>query len=226
MDVGRPLQEWKRHFLLDKSMRPTRKNVLGRSIKQRQLADAWLAFDRPAIHGEDLEVNRAVVETIRAAHSFDLDEGHEARTEEQKHQVSARSRSPTSCPTSPSCACRTRSQRDALYGAMLQLDDLAERQGDDAPSYAYLMSEGSGRPRVRRIDPATGQVSQLFQRRELPRKVTTYPGDRRIKMPGAPTLQIHMLDGRDDPAIRNVPAFALWIPARCAVGTVVLSEEG
>lgn len=217
---GRPLRDWRREFLLDPTMRPTRRNVLARAVKQRKLSDDWLRMDRPALSGADLDANRSLLAHVEATISMTEDDGHDERTTEQRHLTSGL------VPISGLLALLADvrlpfdDQRSALYGAMLQIDAYAAENGANQPSRVYLMSKG--KLRERKIEG--GKVAALFQGSNSRGGVMTYPGDQGVKVVDEPALQIHVLRSGDG-TYKDVPAFALWIPASYAVGTLVQSDN-
>lgn len=215
---GQPLRVWRREFLLDPQLRATRRNVLSRAVKQRRLNEEWLTLDRPALSGDDLLENRRLLETISAKLSFQEDQGHPDRTLEQRHLISNPLKLSDFMAFLADIRVSDSDQRDLLYGAMLQLDAYAEKHGGDRPAWIYQM--GKGNPRDRKI--TSGKIAQLYQGRNPRTGMPIYPGDREIMVRDEPSLQVHVLQTKDG-AFRQIPAFALWIPAKYAVGTLVQS---
>lgn len=218
---ARPLQEWRRGFLLDPSLRPTRRTVLARSIKQSRLSDEWLTLDRPATLQQHLVANRELAALIRASHSFQPDTGHSERTNTQRHLVCDNVRLDQMARYLAELATDG-GDNDALYGAILQVDDYLERNGDGASTCIYLMGpEGGGRSRTLR----NGKVPQLFQGGHPRSDGPIYRGDREAKRADLLTLQVHMLnldvEESEGTVLQMVPTFALWVPQAYARGTAV-----
>lgn len=217
-DEGRPLRDWRRNFLLDPALKPTRRTVLAQAVKQRRLSDDWLTLDRPAMSGNDLKDNRKLVDRIRSLIVMAEDTGDAGRTNEQRHLVSDQLPVRQLMDFLADIRVADSDQRDLLYGAMLQLDEFAEQAG--RATRIFLMSKGH--PRERKIDG--GKVAQLYQGRNPRTGVAIYPGDREIMVRDEPSLQIHILRTKDA-AFENIPTFALWVPARYAgQGTVIQSS--
>tara|TARA_R110002012_G_scaffold319821_1_gene541456 strand:- start:2362 stop:4593 length:2232 start_codon:yes stop_codon:yes gene_type:complete len=216
-EAGRPLRDWRREFLLDPGLKATRRNVLARGVKQRQLSDDWLTLDRPALTGPDLEENRRLVEHLKSSLEMDEDDGHSERTLEQRHLISSPIPVSELLGILADARVADLDQRDLLYGAMLQLDAFSGEPG--RTGRVVLMGKSS--PRVRTI--ANGKIAQLYQGRNPRSGVPTYPGDREIMVRDEPTLQIHMLQSKDGTLLR-IPAFALWVPQKFKVGTLVQSN--
>ena len=216
-EAGRPLRDWRREFLLDPGLKATRRNVLARGVKQRQLSDDWLTLDRPALTGPDLEENRRLVEHLKSSLEMDEDDGHSERTSEQRHLISSPMPVSELLGILADARVADLDQRDLLYGAMLQLDAFSGEPG--RTGRVVLMGKSS--PRVRTI--ANGKIAQLYQGRNPRSGVPIYPGDREIMVRDEPTLQIHMLQSKDGTLLR-IPAFALWVPQKFKVGTLVQSN--
>ncbi|NDV02894.1 Z1 domain-containing protein [Pseudoroseicyclus tamaricis] len=217
-EEGRPLRDWRRQFLLSPSLRPTRRSVLTQAVKQRRLSDDWLMLDRPAILGSDLDDNRSLLNRVQSSVMLDEDTGHEARTAEQRHLVSTGLPIAQLLEVLADIRVADADQRDMLYGAMLQLDEFVGQPGRSAR--IYLM--GKGRLRERKIE--AGKVAQLHQGRNPRTGTPVYPGDREIMIRDEPSLQIHVLRTKDG-RLKDVPAFALWMPVRYAgQGTAVQSS--
>jgi hypothetical protein len=216
---GQPLRVWRREFLLDPQLRATRRNVLSRAVKQRRLSDEWLTLDRPSLSGGDLTDNQTLLKTICAITSFQEDSGHPDRTVEQRHLVSDPVDLSDFLALLADIRVSNSDQRDLLYGAMLQIDAYAEKFGADRPARIYQM--GKGNPRERKI--AAGKIAQLYQGRNPRTGMPVYPGDREIMVRNEPTLQVHVLETKDG-IYRQIPAFAVWMPEKYSVGTLVQSD--
>ena len=217
-EAGRPLRDWRRQFLLDPKLKATRRNVLTRAVKQRRLSDEWLTLDRPAMSGSDLEDNRNLLHRISTSVVMDEDPGDARRTTEQRHLVSDPLPIPKLLEFLTDLRVADADQRDLLYGAMLQLEEFASA----TKRAARIFVMGKGRSRERKIE--SGKVAQLYQGWNPRTGTPIYPGDREIMVRDEPSLQIHVLRTKDG-TFKNIPAFALWIPARYAgQGTAVQSS--
>ena len=217
-DAGRPLRHWRREFLLDPRMRPTRRSVLKRVTKQRKLSDEWMTMDRPPVDGPSLNANRAVLSEIKDAFSFDEDTGDHRRTSEQRHLVTPSIPIQALLNVLADVRSDDGDQRASLYGAILQLDAFADQP--DRSARIYLMSKGVQRERTFN----SGKVAQLFQGRNPRTGTPVYPGDREIMSRKEPSIQIHVLRFKDG-SIEQVPTFALWIPECYATGTLVQMDD-
>lgn len=220
-DDGRPLNEWKRSFVLDAALQPCRRNVLEFDYMRGRFSDDWVAprvvlADEPVVRA-----NRQAVAQLVQRLQFVDDEGHPDRTDFQRHQV---------CRDVPlrlviegllvrlRITGTTDSQR--YTGLLLQLSKALEDDPEEV-STVYRMS-----PRARRqrdIDDG-GEVKNFFQGQApvtpVERRGEVYPGDRAICDQDLVTVQIHTVDltrdNRTTVVMEQVPVITVWVPARLA----------
>jgi hypothetical protein len=124
----------------------------------------------------------------------------------------------------------TDSQR--YTGLLLQLSKALE---DDPDEVCTVFRMSSASRRRRGIDE-NGEVTNLFQGaapvQPRERRGEVYPGDSAIREDGNVTIQIHTLDltreegGVQRVIIENVPAIAVWVPARMARGWLDQNQPG
>jgi hypothetical protein len=216
---GRPLNQWKRAFVLDAAFRPCRQAVLEFGYMHGRFADDWVA-PRVLLAVEPvLESNRRIVQEFIQQLPLEDDQGHRDRTAIQRHQV-ARSIPLRTVLDQLLIPMRitgtTDSQRNT--GLLLQLSKALEDDPDEI-STVYRMSPAETR---RRGVDDNGEVTSLFQGKApvypRDRRGAIYPGDRAIRDNLNVTIQIHMLTlTRDDqPIATAVPVLAVWVPARMA----------
>lgn len=226
-DAGRPLDEWKRAFILDAALRPCRNNVLEFDYMRGRFSDSWVAPRVVLASGRILEANRGTVAAFMGALDLSDDDGHPDRTETQRHRVA------TDIPLAAvlerllvpmRITGRTDSQR--YTGLLLQLSNALE---DDPGEVCAVYQMSPRAQRERGIDD-NGEVTNLFQG-EAPvhpreRRGEVYPGDRAIREDDNVTIQIHTLDlTRDDQvAVRGVPVVAVWVPSRLARSWIVQDD--
>ena len=218
-ESGRSLNEWKRAFLLDGALRPCRNSVLEFDYIRGRYSDDWVTPRIVLASDQVLDANRQTVRDFIQHLNFTDDDGHPDRTDIQRHQVSENI---PLLQVVEDLLVRMRitgtndSQRNT--GLLLQLGKALEQNPDEVCT-VYRMS--GGRRRQRGIDE-DGEVTNLFQGEApvQPRALrgTVYPGDRNIRHNDNVSVQIHNLDlTRDDVvAVENVPAIAVWVPARLA----------
>jgi len=232
-EEGRPLNDWKRAFILDVALRPCRNNVLQFDFMRGRFSDDWVAprvvLSAPTV----VQANRDVVTSFIRDLEFADNEGHRDRTDVQRHEV-----------------CRGVPLREAIErllvpfritgttdsqrhtGMLLQLSKALE----DNPDEVCTVVRMSPAARRRRGIDENGEVTNLFQGaapvQPRERRGEIYPGDQAIREDGEVTIQIHTLDlsreegGAQREVMRDVPVIAVWVPARLARGWLDQEQPG
>ncbi len=216
---GRSLNEWKRAFVLDRTLKPCRDSVLEFEYMRGRYADDWVSPRVVLASDEVLRANRETVAEFVRKLAFSESEGHPSRTVVQRHAV---------CFDVPLAAVidqllvrlritgTTDSQR--YTGLLLQLSKALEDNPDEVCA-VYRMSPSATRERS--IDE-NGEVTNLFQGaapvQPRERRGEIYPGDLAIRQKDNVTVQIHTLNlKRDDSVVaEGVVVAAVWVPARLA----------
>ena len=227
-ESGRPLNEWKRAFVLDTGLQPCRHHVLEFDYMRGRFSDSWVTPRVVLASDAVVQANqRTVAEFVRNL-VFQENNGHPDRTDVQRHQI---------CQDVPlqvvieqllvnmRITGTTDSQRNT--GLLLQLSKALE---DDPDEVCTIYRISPVTRRVRGIDE-NGEVTNLFQG-EAPvhpreRRGEVYPGDRAIRDSDNVTVQIHTLNlTRDNLDIaQSVPILAVWIPARLARAWVAQDHQ-
>lgn len=209
---GRPLQEWKRAFYLERPLRPTRRNVLSSPYMRPRLSRGWFAPRAPHISPEDGAANRRLLEPLNAL-EFAPDEEY------------------------PQHALALVTLEDLFRQILVPWSYLEERDGvglcavnchiatllernPDAECVVFSMVHG-GAPRRRELNNS-GFIPELFQGRSSAGE-GSYPGDRAFT--GAPlvTIQVHRLNLiRGAHVWSDVPAIAVRLNR---VRDVIVHEE-
>ena len=228
---NKPLDEWKRAFVLDRALRPCRRQVLEFDYARGQFSDEWVMPRIVLATDNVVQANREVVATFVDQLVFVDDVGHDNRTEAQRHlvcpelllrdlleQLLIRIRIPGSID----------SHRNT--GMLLQLSCALENNLDELCA-VYQMSSGNSRERGVNED---GTITNLFQGAApvypIERRGEIYPGDHELHDHETVTVQIHKLDltrgkGTTKRVImKNVPVMAVWLPERLARGWVVQDQ--
>lgn len=218
-DNGRPLNDWKRAFVLDTALQPCRHNVLEFDYMRGRLSDVWVVPRVVLASDVIFQANRETVNDFIQRLALVDDNGHPDRTNAQRHQV---------CRNVPlrtgieqllvpmRITGTTDSQRNT--GLLLQLSRSLENDPDEVCT-VYRMSPTERRKRG--VDE-NGELTNLFQGaapvypRE--RRGEIYPGDQAIREEGTVTIQIHQLDltQENKVIVERVPVIAVWVPARLA----------
>ena len=68
--TGRPVQEWKRAFLLGRNLQPTRRNVLSLDHVRDSYADEWFWVRSPHESNDAVTENRVLFDAFIASHAF------------------------------------------------------------------------------------------------------------------------------------------------------------
>lgn len=218
-ESGRPLNEWKRAFLLDGALRPCRNSVLEFDYIRGRFSDDWVNPRIVLATDAVYDANRQTVAAFIQALDFVDDDGSPNRTDIQRHLV---------CRDVPLLQVvedllvkmrltgTTDSQRNT--GLLLQISKALETNPDEVCTI-YRMS--GGRRRDRGVDE-DGEVLNLYQG-EAPvqprdQRGTVYPGDRRIRDDDNVSIQIHTVNLTREGTVvaENVPVVAVWVPARLA----------
>ena len=216
-ETGKPLNEWKRTFFLDRTLKPTRQNVLDIGYIRIKSSGQW--FDLKAPH-DSSEVNRVVVEDFLQNLSFQNDKGHPKRTKWEIHHEAE-------VPLKMVCEeLLLRFQISRLVdtrkftGMHLQIAHYLDSHPD---AFCTVIHMSRGQARNRSLDNKKNEVVRLFQGRNG----NIYPGDRNKKTPSRVTIQIHRLNlKRENGAILlDVPTLAIWIPKGISPDSIVQNQS-
>ncbi|CAN5581378.1 hypothetical protein BH23CHL7_BH23CHL7_16000 [soil metagenome] len=207
--TGKSLRDWKRVFLLDRSLKPTRAAVIRLAVDRPTFGDDWLQQRFVRAPDTDLNArNRAVVDSFLQRVALRPDEGHTARTNIQRHHVGI---------VSVGALFEELVSGYAMYdGDLPQYTALQMLIGDLDPALSCVVYEMSGgNARERALRPGT-DVVEIFQGANSRNGELTYPGDREIREATALSVQIHhltVLERSGGPTLEeNVPALAFWVP--------------
>lgn len=220
-DSGEPLDGWKRAFVLDTGLKPCRHHVLEFDYMRGRFSNSWIHPRIVLASAPVLQANQRAVEDFVRGLAFRQDDGHQDRTDVQRHEV---------CGDVPlrtvmeqllvelRITGTTDSQRNT--GLLLQLTKALEDDPGEVCTI-YRMSPATGRSRGVEED---GRIINLFQG-EAPvnpreRRGEIYPGDRAIRDADNVTIQIHTLELTREKGsqivARDVPVVAVWVPERLA----------
>ena len=227
-EENKPLNEWKRAFVLDSALRPCRNQVLEFDYLRGRFADQWV-YPRVVYSPEDVvHSNRNTVDGFLNELNFSSDEGHPSRTQVQLHDV-CRDVSLEDVVNRLIVPTRITGTTDSKhYIAILLILSNALESNPLESCTVYNISHGLAR---KRSINENGEVSELFQGaapvKPRERRGEVYPGDRACRDETNVTVQIHTLDLFDDEknqVIGNVPIIAVWIPSRIGSGWLVQDQ--
>ena len=211
--LNRPLAEWRRRFILDGSMSPTRSNVIDIAWRE-SVAGSDPVFTRCPHHDSDaVQANRALVAALRSKGSWDP-VGDATWTATQSHtrcvEHSLRYACEEFLTKFRTCAL---DDADTLNARLLQFSEVLARD-PNAPVDVLLMSSGTSRHRTANQDDELDQFLQGSNPAAPGSGRVAYPGDRHICRKDRVTVQIHTLDiERPDGSIaREVPTLAILVP--------------
>lgn len=216
---NRHLDEWKRMFVLDRALRPCRRQVLEFDYVRDRFADSWIFPNMVGDPASIIVANRRVVDQFLGRIKMTADSGHKDRTSQQIHRV-CNDISLEYVLEHLLTGIRTTDVEDSQTNTMLlaHLGRVLDRQPIERCS-VFLMS--GGKARIRSVN-SNGKVKELFQgaypvtpRR---RRGEVYLGDRYIRNDDQVTIQIHRLTLKkeDQVVASDVISVAVWLPTRLA----------
>ena len=218
--TGKPLNEWKRTFILDPDLSPCRRQVLEFDYIRGLFSDQWVS-PRIVLESDSIiQDNMETVNTFLSQINLVDNEGHPDRTDTQCHKVC---RDVPLCDVVEQLLLRIRisgtndSQRNV--GLLLQLSKALEENSEERCTI-YQMSPHAKRQRGVTDD---GEISELFQGAApvspIERRGEVYPGDRALHDDNTVSIQIHTLDLMQQGNLveESVPVIAVWVPERLGI---------
>jgi hypothetical protein len=216
---GRPLNEWKRAFVLDAALRPCRRQVLEFDYIRGSFSHQWFA-PRVVLATDDLICeNRQIINNFCQTIHFEPDIGNPNRQPVQIHKV-CHDISLRTALEQLLVLIRIPSTKDSqrYTGLLLQISKALE---DDPNELCTIYRISPDVKRERGVHE-NGVIRNLFQGAypSQPGNLqgSIYPGDRNIYDERNITIQIHNIDLTQNRNIilRNVPIIAVWVPNRLA----------
>ncbi len=223
-ESGRPLAEFRRVFLLDPTLEPTRRAVFDTDYQRLRLQGGWHVPLIPPSSQEVAESNRRLVSTFMHPLESDLVPwpGDDRRTEIQSHSylqgISLKDMYET-------LLAEYRPGNDADTARwVIMLAGIAVILTAEPGATATIVRISNGKIRTRSCESTTHHISNLLQGAAPPRDTATtrqgeiYPGDRQIYTEDEVTVQVHTItffrgpisDGRL--LIREAPILAVHLP--------------
>jgi hypothetical protein len=221
--LNRPLSEWRRRFILDAAMAPTRRNVIDIGWTHSVTGAGAVSLRFPHYDRQACLENQKLVEKVRSTVPW-REHGDASLSVYQRHLVSEDYSLRGIC-ESFLTVFRTSSleDADALNARLLQYSTILSNQ-PDARCDLFLMSYSATERRRRTVNQQTGGLDQFLQGSNPGADGrASYAGDRGICRSDRVTVQIHVLDIQfpDQSVIRNVPTLALFAPNAPDIGVVV-----
>jgi hypothetical protein len=229
---GKPLWKWKRAFLLDGRLRPTRKNVLDLPYMQGNFSDAWCVHSAPHDSEEAILSNRQVIASFLDQLDLHPDSTIQAKTEVTSHRVNEQV--PLQWVYEQLLTKLRITQLDDSHnftGLFLQLHRYLESHTNETCTlFQMSFLDRVWHPRRRRIN-SQNKVDQLFQGANPPTgpdQGKVYPGDRNIGDHSRVVVQLYNLTITSDGSqaiAENVPTVAIWMPSRIAASWLVQNQS-
>jgi len=221
-EAGEPLQTWRRRFLLDPGLRPTRQATIRLSLARFSLEDRWLQQWHVPLppHDDDVVVaNQHVVRSLFDELDWELDDRVSGPTDAERHDRAE--------------LTLAELYEQLLVEIVLVEDDhprflalalsMEERLGRDADPGAVVYRMSQGAPRVRSLAGDTTKLVGLMQGRS---RDGSYAGDRSVRDAERLTVQVHVVDvrGSDQPAIirAGVPFLSVWVPEHAGLEAALI----
>jgi len=228
---GRPLTEWPRMFILDPRLRPTRDNLIDIAYTWGILGNDWAWTRNPHITLESSISNAQVIDAFTRNVTFQEDEGHQQRTDHQRHLVAVLELRRVLSELLMQLQFRSIEDSQQFTAVLSLLQRIVEHESNTSAT-VYLMSRGINRERRVDREDRLGNVSTLFQgaypSERGPRRGTIYPGDSAIRASTGVTVQIHTLTiiRENGERHQNIPAIAIWIAADLARPILIQPQGG
>ncbi|EOC0862933.1 hypothetical protein VG539_000869 [Cronobacter muytjensii] len=219
---NKPLNSWKRAFLLDLALKPCRDSVIEFDYMHTKFSDKWIVPN--LIYSSESVVieNKNIALEFLSRLSMHSDKGHVDRTEIQRHYV-----------------CDNVLVSDLLENLLVKIRVTGNSNSQNNTALLLHLAKAiENDPTescvVYRMSPQGKRVrtlgSYLFQGAypvEPSRRGEIYPGDTAIKDNERVSVQIHFIDLKqsDGSFINNVPVVAVWIPGRLACSVVVQNQK-
>ena len=203
---GRPLQEWRRLFYLDRRLAPTRQNVLASPYIRPQLPQGWFTPRAPQLAPEEGRHNQAIVRNMERL-SFEAHEDHPRHyhavvgLQDVFEQVLV----PLSY-----------LHEDDALGLCVVNCTVKKMLEQDPEERCVVYRMDGGKVRLRRLNDK-GVIPELFQGRSSA-GAQSYPGDQAFFDGNLLTVQIHMLRVQaGERLFEDVVAVAVKVPRQEAI---------
>lgn len=212
--LNRPLAEWRRRFILDSSMAPTRSNVIDIGWRESTAGEEPILLRFPHHDAAAVRTNTLLVQSLQTKCAW-TSPGDPSWTSSQTHLRCEDMGLRRACEEflMPFRTCAL-DDAERLNARLLQFSEMLAHD-PDTPVDVLLMSSGRPRHRTANTDDELDQFLQGANPAAPGSGRVPYPGDRDICRSGRVTIQIHMLDVErpDGSIVREVPALAIFAPS-------------
>ena len=224
------LDELRRIFLLPRGLFATRDSIIDVAFVRVRVNHGWFSPRSPQESPENGVLNQQFVDDFLDTVEMQENEGHEARSDIQRHNV-AENVPLQDVYENLLLGLRFSRLSDAqnFLGTLVILRNHL-RDNPEATCSVYEMSQGETRERTL---SQLGQIPNLFEGaapvNPPERRGEIYPGDREIHSQNDITIQIHRLDLRNrdtgDVAFEGITNIAIWFP-QDLTGDVLIQDQG
>jgi len=229
---GLPLTQLRRAFLLDRSLVPTRRNVIGIPIDQIR-TDRWIYQSSSHTSEEIVEANNRIIDQFFEDLNFVPDEGHSERTEFTRHGVAQAPLHRVFENLLMPFQIQDVSDEKNFAARLVVIKTFLESH-PEAACTIFNMSNGILRSRTINSNSGKIETGNFFQG-PAPDQASgrgavgsIYPGDEQILSDDAITIQIHNISvrrrsesGGHDTILENVKVIALHIASHIAQDVVI-----
>lgn len=220
---GTPLSEWRRAFILDPTMRPTRQAVLRSGFAADKISDKWFFDKKPAHDPASLEHSRGAVQEFISSLDFQEVQLSPGVSEIQRHHFAEGVSLRNAIELITDIPSVDESISMSVTGLLIQLEQALDEQGEQTCD-VFLIRPHARTVRGLRADRLT--IKALFQGRN-PGANGKYEGDAVFGAGDRISVQIHLIDLEFDNELvaEQVPVLAVWVPSRIAEGWYVQSSS-
>ena len=223
--ANKHLDDWERELILDNAYQLARKNIFSHHFDKFEFGNTWSIIKAPHDLTSIIEHNRKITINFinEIKDKFIENEGHDKRTQEQKHNV---------CTINLKYVFENflknlKFTRNSDSTEFISLKNMLIRYlkiNKSAQAVIYQIKKGESRKR--RLTKKD-EIQQLFQGKNPKTGKIIYPGDREIKNYDNLTIQIHRLDliNHHKEILKNVYTIAIWIPLEMQESLIKLGDE-
>ncbi len=227
ISTGESLSDFRRVFLLDSSMRPTRQAVIDIDYIRPRFSSGW--YNPAAPHEADVDENRSIVQAFinNHANSFVEDEGSEERLPSHRHLV-ATTITLLEVYEQLLAQLQFRDPEDSpKWLTVLILIDRFLSTNEDAACAVFQMRPSE---RISYRSAPNGKIANLFPGAYPDTRGAVYRGDRYIRQSPV-TVQLHRITLRNGPRstdaviAENVAVPGIWMSSDVQSGEYIVQPQ-
>ncbi len=221
---GKSLNNWRRTFFLDSSLKPTRRNILDIDYIQGNMGNQWHTLRAPHDPIECIEENRLIIQNFMKQLTFDGK--FENPYDEKTWQPVAQNVSLKEVYEELLLPLQFKrwNDSDRFTQVYFQIALHLDSKSNESCTLYHIMNKDN--TRTRKLDEK-GEIPELFQG-PTPGTGVKYPGDRQIKASKGVTIQIHEITiiQSDDITIPDVSTIAIWLPENMSADLLIQNQGG